>query len=1417
MLENERLDIEMVVNGETIGRTVNPKTTLLRFLRDELNLVGTKQGCSTGDCGACSVLVNGKRIDSCLFLMENARGIRVETIEGITPKDGSLHPIQAAYLEAGAVQCGFCSPGMILATKVLLDRNPNPTEAEIREALNENICRCTGYVMIFEAVQLASKWLQNPEEFEKWKPRTGGLGASAVLADGPQAVTGKLFFADDLYRVGMVHGQIVWSKHPYAKILRVDTSEAEKAPGVVRVFTAKDVPGLNAHGRTRTDQQVFCTEVVRYTGDIIALVVAETKEQAKAAAKRVDVQYEVLQGVYNPMDALKEGAPQIQPHGPICKKVYHNIGDVDKALAEAALVVEGHFETQRIEHAYLEPHATLAEPGPDGSIIVQLPTQGPFETREQIANILAMPSDKVRVISTPVGGAYGGKLEVTCDAVAAVASYHLKRPVKITLTREEDLHNTVKRHPFSNDYKVGLDKDGIIVAVDAKLVADAGAYSGNSPRVIDQACVFAVGPYRCKNVRINGLAAFTNNPNSGPFRGYGINQANITMEQLLDEAAIKLNMDPFELRRKNMLVEGDYTIGGQWLFASVGAVGTLDASEKVFRQVWPEYEKRQRPGWKMGWGVAAAFKNVGAGKGKVDDSGATFTLKPDGRVEVRASVVDMGQSIRTTVIQLAAESTGISPELFDVITQDTAQTHPHRSASGERQTLISGRAVVDGGKAFKKKLVDQAAEWSGIDDYELHVKGDVLKTEWSQYRPDEVIFTLAEMGKRAAEEGISISASVVYVSPKTWPLSDQVAKKTVPKEQYRNCPTYAYATQTAIVEVEEATGKVDVLRVIAAHDVGKEINPQQIRGQIIGSTVQGMGFALSEICPSKDGLLLFEDPNETPCHTNCPVNMDIARFLELYKENRIEEAFESVIMDNPLPASTGRVCHHPCESQCRRISVDEATNIREVHRLIADQVYQNAEAFQRMKEKLASKKLAASGSKVAVWGAGPAGLTAAFYLALLGHDVTVYDAHAEAGGMLRYSIPEYRLPREVLGKEIELIASLSVKFVLNTRLGSDVSLDQLASQYKALFISVGTWKDAKLKVAGAELEGVVAALPFLDARAKGETVPVGENVVVIGGGSVATDAARSALRMGAKKVRIVCLESRNEMPATREEVEEAEMEGIPILNGLGPKQILGRDGKVAGVETLKTRRVFDEQGRFNPLLWENTESRIECDTVILAIGQTTNLEFLRPQDNVEVSARGLIVVDRESLATTAPGVFAGGDVVSGPSNVSNAMGYGKKAAANMDERLTGQKRFEQILPSFDVDMVPPLTPNDAPRHEGQVASACAHGFDEVNLGLTAEQALAEAGRCLRCDARVTYGTLGVPKAKDAPSVDVLTVEDPFPEGPYGAKGISEIAIVPSTPAILNAIYNATGVRAYKTPIERKLLKQAFRTAATAAD
>ena len=473
----------------------------------------------------------------------------------------------------------------------------------------------------------------------------------------------------------------------------------------------------------------------------------------------------------------------------------------------------------------------------------------------------------------------------------------------------------------------------------------------------------------------------------------------------------------------------------------------------------------------------------------------------------------------------------------------------------------------------------------------------------------------------------------------------------------------------------------------------------------------------------------------SPCENSCPLHMNIPRFLQLYKENRVDEAFLSVILDNPLPSTTGRVCQHPCDSRCRRQTLDQAVNMREVHRFIADSIYES-EKYEPMVQAISTLKLDATGRKIAVVGAGPAGLSAAFYLAMLGHDVTVYDSKSEAGGMLRFVLPEYRLPKSILRREIELIERLGVNFVFNTRVGVDVALNDLDEHFDAIFLSIGTWKESWVYQSGTELKGVYPALIFLESVAAGQEVNLGRRVAIIGGGNAAIDSARTALRKGCE-VTVFYRRERKDMPAIEEETHAAREEGAKFVFLAAPHRVIGdARGNVRAIEIVKTRLgEYDSSGRRKPVATDEIQ-RFECDSVIFAVGETVDLDFAKASGLV-LKENGTVEVNRFTLETSRPRFFAGGDLVTGASNVSNAMAFGKQAARSIDLQLMEMDRWQRVYPAFEYDRTPPEEPSPNPRHSGHplAASTRVRSYDEVVAGLSPEETLDETCRCLRCDVK----------------------------------------------------------------------------------
>jgi CO/xanthine dehydrogenase Mo-binding subunit/aerobic-type carbon monoxide dehydrogenase small subunit (CoxS/CutS family) len=839
--------ISFILNGAQVEVRLKPRETLLKYLRGEACLKGAKNGCSTGHCGACTVLIDGEAKKSCIVPLKQVAGKEVLTIEGLAP-EGGLHPIQEAFLKTGAVQCGFCTPGMIMAAKALLDKNPAPGPQEIKTALKDNYCRCTGYVKIIEAVQLAARLLKGEKEIDS--PEGAGLGFSLPDIDGVAKVKGTLPFADDREFPGLVYGKVLWARYPHGEIVSLDVSKAKEAPGVIDVLTADDVPGRNGFGAlpTHPDQPILCKDKVRFLGDAVALVIAEREEQAAAALSLIEAEYRPLPGVFSPEDALKDNAPKLHPGGNVAKHLVHEVGRVSEVKDQAYLQIQGRFETPAVEHAYLEPEAGLGVIDDEGNFTLYAPTQFPFEVKRQLVEVLNLPEERIRVVVTPLGGGFGSKCDATVEFLLAVGAYKVRRPLKITLTREESLRVSTKRHPYVMDYEVGATKEGKLLYVDAKLLSDAGPYTNLSPRVIDQACIFSCGPYVVPNLRVEGWAVYTNNANCSAFRGFGINQAAVAIEAMIDELARKLAMDPFDMRYINALDVGDETISGEILKASVGIKETIRRCKEASYKSLEEVRKEAGNGRKIGLGVASGFKNVGAGKGKIDDAGAILELKENGIIRVRVSAVDMGQGIRTTMAQITAETLGVGLEQLEIISGDTFLTPKHGGAVGERQTLISGNAMLFAARRFLEDLRRKAALVYSCNPDQISLRGgDILAG-------NEAVDSLSGLAAKLKGRGEQVQAEYFYVAPRTFALADVEGRKSVPKEEYRNYPAYAYTTQAALVEVDEETGKVRLLKVIAAHDVGRIINPVKIAGQIEGSCSMGQGYALSEEYVVENGI-----------------------------------------------------------------------------------------------------------------------------------------------------------------------------------------------------------------------------------------------------------------------------------------------------------------------------------------------------------------------------------------------------------------------------------------------------------------------------------------------------------------------------------------------------------------------------------
>ena len=767
------------VNGQTV--TVEQNQKLLRYLRDTLRLTSVKDGCSEGACGTCTVLIDGKPARACIQQTDRLAGKAVLTVEGLSDFEKDVYAF--AFGEAGAVQCGFCIPGMVLCAKALLDVNPTPTEEEIAYALRNNICRCTGYVKIKDAVRRAAEYLRAgrlPEDSGAWR-----LGARVHRLDVREKVLGTGEYCDDLYMEGMLYGSAVRAAYPRARVLKIHTEEARALPGVALVLTAADVPGENKVGHLKKDWDTMIPVggITHYLGDAIALIAAETPEILAAAKALVRVEYEPLTPVRSPAEAMAEGAPLVHRDGNLLAHKHVSRGDAAEAIRNARYVLQDHFSTPFTEHAFLEPECAVAFPKEDG-VMIYSSDQSVYDTQHETAPMLGLPNEKVWVENKLVGGGFGGKEDVTVQHHAALLAYLAQRPVKVKLTREESILIHPKRHPMEMDFTLGVDENGIIQGVKATVVADTGAYASLGGPVLERACTHAAGPYNYQNFEIDGYAWYTNNPPAGAFRGFGVTQTCFAIETLLNRAADMVGISHWEIRYRNAIRPGQTLPNGQIVDASTGLVETLEA-------VREQYEAASYAG------IACAMKNAGVGVGLPDTGRVRLVLK-DGKVHIHTGASCIGQGLGTVLVQIVCETTGLPREAVIYAPPNTGNSPDSGTTSGSRQTLITGEAA-----RRACELLNAAMANSSLADLEG-------ETYYAEY----------------------LAKTDPLGSPKPNPVS-HVA--------------YGYATQVAILGED---GKLR--KIIAAHDVGRAVNPLSVEGQIEGGVVMSMGYALTERYPLTD-------------------------------------------------------------------------------------------------------------------------------------------------------------------------------------------------------------------------------------------------------------------------------------------------------------------------------------------------------------------------------------------------------------------------------------------------------------------------------------------------------------------------------------------------------------------------------------
>lgn len=809
--------LTFTLNGRTVTAHPRPGQTLLDLLRDDFDVVSPKNGCQPmGQCGCCTILIDDKPRLSCTLKPAAVAGKSVQTLEGLP--DQVRRQIADCFVHAGGVQCGFCIPGIAVRAHALCERNPDPTRDEIETDLRAHLCRCTGYKKIVDAVELLAN-VRRGEPMPHVECK-GRVGDRMPRYSGHQAALGDRRFIDDMKVPGMLFAAPRLSDHPRALVRRIDAAPALALPGVVRVVTAKDVPGDRYVGLITPDWPVFIAEgeETRYIGDVLAFVVANDVQTARRAADLIKIDYEVRQPITSPDEALRPDAPKIHPKGNLLSQAALVRGEPDAVLARSAHVIEDTWQTQCIEHLFLEPEASIAMPEGDG-LKVLTQGQGVFDDRRQIAHVLGWPPERVHCELVSNGGAFGGKEDLSIQAQTALCAALVGKPVKCTLTREQSLRLHPKRHPVRIHLKVGCDAEGRLTAVRARIVGDKGAYASVGAKVLERAAGHAIGPYKCDHIDIEALAVYTNNPPNGAMRGFGANQAAFAIEGALNRLAEKVGIDAWEIRWRNILRSGDRFCTGQRLTKPFGLEQTLLAVRDRYRAA------------KFA-GIACGIKNVGIGNGLPEIGRASLTVEADGRITLRTGHTEMGQGLFTVAIQTAVQETGLPASLFRAAC-DTIDPNDSGQTTGSRGTVLMCHAVID---ACKKMAADLVSIGHDPAVATAHAKPGLAPRG-----PSEV----------AARAALRRLAGRKYLGEwRCYPTDKFGADVPDPKTHL----TYGFATQVCILDEQ---GRVDTF--IAAHDVGRVINPTLLEGQLEGSIHMGLGYALTEEYVCRDGRLVTDD------------------------------------------------------------------------------------------------------------------------------------------------------------------------------------------------------------------------------------------------------------------------------------------------------------------------------------------------------------------------------------------------------------------------------------------------------------------------------------------------------------------------------------------------------------------------------
>lgn len=822
--------LNFVLNDQAESIEVTSRTRLLDALRVDLNLTGSKEGCGTGDCGSCAVLLDGKPVNSCMVLALQVEGREVTSIEGLD-RSGDLHPIQQAMVQSGGIQCGFCTPGMVMSLKGLLDQNPHPNEEEIRVAISSNLCRCTGYTKILDAAEALSEGntASADTSFDN-----GAVGSRMVRTDAKEKVTGRAVYAEDVRLPRMIHGALVRSPYAHAKILSIDTSEAQKLPGVRAIVSGRDID-MGYYGYELRDYRIFALEKVRYVGEAVAAVAATTADIAREAASLVKVEYVKLPAVFDPEEALSTDAPLVHDDakayeldwetertGNLCYKLQIADGDIDKGFAESDHIIEGVYETPVAHPGSIEPHSSTAMVDPAGRITVWTTTQKPFAFRSYLAQALKRPINDFKIVPTQIGGGFGGKLFPSLEPYAVLLAEKSGQPVQMTLTREEEMSSMLFRHPSKVKLKTGFLKDGSLVAHSVHMLFNTGAYGLYGPNTAALASLMAGGPYRIPNLDITGVVTYTNTVPNGSVRCPGAPQMVFAVETHFDKVARAIGMDPLAFRLKNVWEDGDMTCTGQVL----DSVSIKECLQKAADAV--DWDEPRPPG--VGKGLACNWWVTGAW--------GTQTLietNEDGTFRLISGCVDMGTGgLTSSILQMASEGLGVPVESIQLVRGDTDTLPWDHGHGGSRTVYIIGRSAYEAAESLKQQLLQEGADHleASVDD--VVIEGEQVFVRNDPARAVSLSTICYARHKKHGGPMIGISSILDESPPST---------KVHPIGAF---PAPSYCAHAVELMVDRETGEIDVTRYVAVHDVGKAINPTGCEGQIEGGVAMGLGLAMME-------------------------------------------------------------------------------------------------------------------------------------------------------------------------------------------------------------------------------------------------------------------------------------------------------------------------------------------------------------------------------------------------------------------------------------------------------------------------------------------------------------------------------------------------------------------------------------------